>query len=48
MGNAERDRFFDNLIDTDAGAQFTASTGGQILFNGVSAGRLSNVGSLFA
>ena len=48
LGNAERDRFFDNLIDTDAGAQFTASTGGQILFNGVSAGRLSNVGSLFA
>ena len=48
LGSTEQASFFDRIVDTDAGARFTATTGGQILFKGVSVERLKNAESIFA
>lgn len=49
LGSSDRTTFFDQIVQTDVGAQYTASTGGQVLLEGVSVDRLRNAaGSLFA
>jgi serralysin len=47
LGGGNRQNFSQNLIDTASGAQFTANTGGQVLFNGLSVAALGNVDALF-